>query len=168
VRLNDPVLIIEHADLYDQVGRVPVNNMDYYVAYGAAKIVRPGTDVTVLTYSVGVHDCVAAAAELQKMNINAEVVDLRTLDYTGMDFDKIGESIRKTHRILIVEQTPRSMGIAARLSDEIQERFFDYLDNPVEKIAAADVPPPVSKALETAMIPSVATIRERIELLATY
>lgn len=167
VRLNDPVLIIENADLYDQVGRVPLNNMDYYLAYGSAKIVRPGTDVTVLTYSTGVHDCVAAAAELQMMDIDAEVVDLRTLDYTGMDFNMIGESIRKTHRILIVEQTPRSMGIAARLSDEIQERFFDYLDHPIEKIAAADVPPPVSKALETAMIPSVETIRERIELIAT-
>ena len=162
------MLIIEHADLYDQVGRVPLNNMDYYVAYGSAKIVRPGTDVTVLTYSTGVHDCVAAAAELQIANIEAEVVDLRTLDYTGMDFDMIGESVRKTHRILIVEQAPRSMGIAARLSDEIQERFFDYLDNPIEKIAAADVPPPVSRALETAMIPSVEIIRKRIKLVATH
>jgi len=100
--------------------------------------------------------------ELEQSGIDAEIIDLRTLDYTGMDYATIGESIRKTGRVIIVEQVPRSMGLAARLSDEIQERFYDDLDGPVEKITAPDVPPPVSRALERAMIPNVRLIKERI------
>jgi 2-oxoisovalerate dehydrogenase E1 component len=162
VRLDDPVLIIEHADLYEQKGAVPVQGLDYYVAYGKARVVRPGEDVTVLTYLTGVSDALAAAGELEQAGIDAEIIDLRTLDYTGMDYATIGESIRKTGRVIIVEQIPRSMGLSARLSDEIQERFYDDLDGPVEKIAAPDVPPPVSRALERAMIPDVRLIKERI------
>ena len=79
-----------------------------------------------------------------------------------MDYATIGESIRKTGRVIIVEQVPRSMGLAARLSDEIQERFYDDLDGPVERITAPDVPPPVSRALERAMIPDFRLIKERI------
>jgi 2-oxoisovalerate dehydrogenase E1 component len=156
------VLIMEHADLYEQKGEVPVQGLDYYVAYGKARVVRPGEDVTVLTYLSGVSDALAAAGELEQAGIDAEIIDLRTLDYTGMDYAAIGESIRKTGRVIIVEQIPRSMGLSARLSDEIQERFYDDLDGPVEKIAAPDVPPPVSRALERAMIPDVRLIKERI------
>ena len=142
VRFNDPVLMIEHADLYEKKGRVPVGSMDYFVAYGKAKVVRSGSDVTVLTYLTGVNEAVTAADSLAAEGLDVEVVDLRTLDYTGLDFDTIGESMKKTGRVLIFEQVPRSMGIASRISDEIQERFFDYLDAPIEKIAAPDVPPP--------------------------
>lgn len=162
VRLDDPVLMMEHADLYEQKGEVPVHGLDYYVAYGKARVARPGKDVTVLTYLTGVSDALAAADELEQSGIDAEIIDLRTLDYTGMDYDTIGESIRKTGRVIIVEQVPRSMGLAARLSDEIQERFYDDLDGPVERITAPDVPPPVSRALERAMVPDVRLIKERI------
>jgi 2-oxoisovalerate dehydrogenase E1 component len=168
VRLNDPVLIIEHADLYDQIGQVPTDNLDYLVGYGKAKVVRTGKDLTVLTYLTGVSDCLGVANQLAGQGIDAEVIDLRTLDYTGMDYETIGASVRKTGRVLIVEQTPRSMGLGGRLSDEIQERFYDYLDGPVEKVAAADVPPPVSRALEKAMIPSVDLMRERMAHLAAW
>jgi len=159
MRLNDPVLIIEHGKLYDESGEVPTDTMDYYIQYGKANVVREGTDVTVLTYLTGVRDCLEAAEELARDGISAEVIDLRTLDYTGMDYAMIGESLKKTGSVLIVEQTPRSMGLAGRISDEIQERFFDYLDCPVGKVAAPDIPPPVSKALEEIMIPSVEKIK---------
>jgi 2-oxoisovalerate dehydrogenase E1 component len=162
IRLNDPVLILEHADLYEQKGEVPVQGLDYYVAYGKARVARPGEDVTVLTYLAGVSEALAAAAELDREGIDAEIIDLRTLDYTGMDYATIGESIRKTGRVIIVEQIPRSMGLTARLSDEIQERFYDELDGPVEKITAPDVPPPVSLALERAMIPDLRLIKDKI------
>jgi 2-oxoisovalerate dehydrogenase E1 component len=164
MRFQDPVLIVEHGMLYAVEGQVPVDgdgefNMDYYVPYGKARVVRPGSDVTVLTYLTGVAKCLQAAEALAAEGIDAEVIDLRTLDYTGMDYAAIGESVKKTGSVLIVEQGPRSLTLGGRISDEIQERFFDYLDCPVGKVAALDVPLPVSKALETAVIPSLAVIQ---------
>jgi 2-oxoisovalerate dehydrogenase E1 component len=162
VRFNDPVLMIEHMNLYKQEEQIPTDSLDYYIPYGNAKVVRDGTDLTVLTYLTGVPDCLAAA----KLNndFSIEVIDLRTLDYSGIDYSAIGNSVRKTGRVLIVEQVPRSQGIGARLSDEIQERFFSYLRSPVAKLsAAADVPPPVSKALESFMIPSVERIHKAMQ-----
>jgi 2-oxoisovalerate dehydrogenase E1 component len=162
---NDPVLIIEHADLYEKKGRVPHDRFDYFVAYGKAKVVRPGEDVTCLTYLTGVHDAAAAAEELAAEGLDVEVIDLRTLDYSGLDFETIGQSIEKTGLVLIIEQVPRSMGLASRISDEIQERFYDFLDAPVEKITAPDVPPPVSRALEKAMLPDRELIKRRLRML---
>ena len=91
-----------------------------------------------------------------------EVVDLRTLDYSGMDYETIGQSVEKTGLVLILEQVPRSLGLASRISDDIQERYYDFLDAPVEKITAADVPPPVSRALETVMLPDLELIKQRL------
>jgi 2-oxoisovalerate dehydrogenase E1 component len=162
VRLNDPVLVLEHMNLYRKEEQIAADSLDYYIPYGKAKVLRPGKDLTVLTYLTGVQDCVAAADQMRQASI--EVIDLRTLDYTGIDYDTIGESVRKTGRVLVVEQIPRSQGIGARLSDEIQERFFSDLRAPVAKLsAAADVPPPVSKALESYMIPSVQRIGEAMQ-----
>ena len=164
MRFQDPVLIVEHGMLYAEEGPVPVGkdgefNMDYTVAYGKARVVRPGSDVTVLTYLTGVNKCLQAAEALAAEGIEAEVIDLRTLDYTGMDYATIGESVVKTGSVLIVEQGPRSLTLGGRISDEIQERFFDYLDCPVAKVAALDVPLPVSKVLEATVIPSVEQIQ---------
>ena len=162
MRFNDPVLIIEHGDLYGEQCQVPHETLDYFVPYGKANVVRPGNDVTCLTYLTGVNDAVAAAEALAPEGLDVEVVDLRTLDYSGMDFDTIGQSVEKTGMVLILEQVPRSMGLASRISDEIQERFYDYLDAPVEKITAPDVPPPVSRALETVMLPDLEMIKQRV------
>lgn len=148
--------------MYEKKGRVPVDTMDYFVAYGKAKVVRSGSDITVLTYLTGVHDAVTAADLVAAEGLDVEVVDLRTLDYTGLDFDTIGKSVKKTGRAIIFEQVPRSMGIASRISDEIQERYFDYLDAPIEKISAPDVLPPVSRALETMMLPNLDYLKERL------
>ena len=107
----------------------------------------------------------AAAEELAAEDLDVEVIDLRTLDYTGLDLETIGQSVEKTGLVIILEQVPRSMGLASRISDEIQERFYDYLDAPVEKIAAPDVPPPVSRALETAMLPNLELIKQRLRMV---
>ena len=161
MRFQDPVLIIEHGQLYGVPGQVPAGRMDYFVAYGKARTVRPGTDVTVVTYMTGVRDCLLAAKQLEtEEGLNAEVIDLRTLDYTGMDYRAIGESLKRTGSLLIVEQAPRSMTLAGRISFEIQSRFFDYLDGPVAAVAGLDVPPPVSRKLEEAVLPSVVSIRQ--------
>jgi 2-oxoisovalerate dehydrogenase E1 component len=167
LRFNDPVLMIEHADLYGQIDRVPVDSLDYCVAYGKAKVVRPGNDVTVLTYLTGVKDAAAAADELASEGLDAEIIDLRTLDYSGLDFDTIGQSVEKTGLVIILEQVPRSMGVASRIIDEIQARFYDFLDAPIEKITAPDVPPPVSRALEAAMLPDLQYIKKRIRAVGS-
>jgi 2-oxoisovalerate dehydrogenase E1 component len=162
MRLNDPVLIVEHGKLYAQKDQVPAGTMDYYVRYGKARVVRPGSDVTVLTYLTGVRPCLQAAEELAAEGVQAEVIDLRTLDYTGTDLSTIGESVKKTGSVLIVEQAPRSMTLGGRISDEIQERFFDYLDCPIGKVTALDVPPPVSRKLEEAVLPSLEQIKAQM------
>jgi 2-oxoisovalerate dehydrogenase E1 component len=168
MRFDDPVLVIEHGMLYGEEGQVPAESMDYYVPYGKAKVVRPGTDVTVLTYLTGVSQCLQAADALAAEGISAEVIDLRTLDYTGMDYQTIGTSVKKTGSVLIVEQAPRSLTLGGRISDEIQGRFFDYLDCPVGHVTALDVPPPVSRRLEEAVLPSVGQIVEQMRRGGTH
>ena len=158
MQFRDPVLIVEHGMLYSEEGRVPAGRLDYYVPYGQAKVVRPGRDVTVLTYLTGVGKCLEAAAVLAEEGLSAEVIDLRTLDYTGMDWATIGASVRKTGSVLIVEQAPRSMTLGARIADEIQARTFDYLDCPIGHVTGLDIPPPVSRVLEEAALPSLEQI----------
>jgi 2-oxoisovalerate dehydrogenase E1 component len=133
--------------------------MDYYVPYGQAKVLREGTDVTVLTYLTNVAKCLQAAEELAAEGLSAEIIDLRTLDYQGMDWATIGASLRKTGALLTVDLAPRSLSISGRIADEVQARFFDYLDCPVGHVTAPDCPPAVSKALEEAIIPSPAQIK---------
>jgi 2-oxoisovalerate dehydrogenase E1 component len=166
MQIEDPVVIIEHADLYATDGLIPENDLDYFVAYGKAKIVRPGDDLTILTYSITVSESLKAAEALDAKGISVEVIDLRTLDYQGMDYETIGNSIRKTGRVLIVEQNPRSLGISARLADEIQERHFADLSIPIERLTSADVPPPVSKALESLMLVKSEEISAKAEAVA--
>ena len=162
MRYNDPVLMIEHGLLYAEKDQVPADTMDYYVQYGKAKVLRPGKDVTVLTYLMGVNACLKAAQELEAEGISAEVIDLRTLDYNGMDYATIGESVSKTGSVLIVEQAPRSLSLSGRIADEIQERFFDYLDCPIGKLTGADVPNPVSRKLEEAVLPSAERVKAKM------
>jgi len=165
MRFEDPVLMLEHGMLYGETDQVPAempdgsHPMDYHVAYGKARVVREGSDVTVLTYLTGVGKCLQAAQELEAEGISAEVIDLRTLDYTGMDYEAIERSVRKTGSVLIVEQGPRSLTLGARIADEIQARCFAELDCPIGHVTAPDVPSMVSRVLEEAYIPSVERIK---------
>jgi 2-oxoisovalerate dehydrogenase E1 component len=168
MRFDDPVLIVEHGKLYAEKGRVPADTLDYCVPYGKAKVVRPGTRVTVLTYLTGVRQSLQAAEALAEEGIEAEVIDLRTLDYTGMDWQTIGDSVRKTGSVLVVEQAPRSLTLGGRIADEIQMRFFDYLDCPVGHVSGVDVPLPVSKKLEEAALPSLEQVQAQIRRGAAH
>ncbi|HHX43515.1 MAG TPA: MFS transporter [Chloroflexi bacterium] len=174
MRFEDPVLMLEHGMLYDSPGEVPAEGidgghpLDYYVPYGKARVVREGTDVTVLTYLTGVAKCLQAAEALAAEGIRAEVIDLRTLDYIGMDYEAIGRSLIKTGSLLIVEEGPRSLTLGARIADEVQERFFDYLDCPVGHVTAPDVPSMVSRVLEQAFIPSVEQIQQQMAVGARH
>jgi 2-oxoisovalerate dehydrogenase E1 component len=158
MRFDDPVLILEHGLLYAEEDQVPAEDMDYYVAYGKAKTLQEGDALTVLTYSYGVTLCRQALEQAAAQGASVELIDLRTLDYTGMDYEAIGRSIQKTGAVLVVNQAARSLSIGARIAEEVQRRFFDYLDAPVAQVTALDVPLPVSKKLEEAVLPSVEQI----------
>lgn len=147
--LNDPVLVIEHVDLYGEADRIPEGELDYIIPPGSAAIRRAGADVTVLTYLSMVGHTLEAVEHTQ---IDAEVVDLRWLDRASLDWDTIGESIRKTNNVLIVEQGSRGPSYGAWLADEIQRRYFDWLDQPVQRVTGGEASPSISKVLERAAI----------------
>ena len=146
---DDPVLMIEHVDLYITKGEIPVGDLDYQIPYGTANIVRPGTEMTVLTYMSMVNHSQEA---LERTGIDAELVDLRFLDRASLDWDTVGESIRKTNNVLIVEQGTQGTSYGGWLADEIQRRFFDYLDQPVERVTGSVASPSISKVLERVAI----------------
>ncbi|NQU59139.1 MAG: MFS transporter [Rhodospirillales bacterium] len=144
---EDPVLVIEHVGVYGSSGPGPLDDFDYFIPLGKAKVVRPGTSFTVLSYLAMTPAAVEAA---DQMGVDAEVIDLRSLDRAGIDWETIGQSIRKTNSVVVVEEGPLTASYGAMLTDEIQRRFFDYLDQPVKRIHGGEASPSVSKVLERA------------------
>ena len=166
IAYEDPVLVVEHGMLYATKGEVPADDLDYRIAYGAARVAREGRDVTVLTHQMGLAPCLQAAEDLATEGIEAEVIDLRTVDYQGMDYATIVASVRKTGAALTVEQAERSLSLGARLADEIALRCFDYLDAPVTHVSSPDAPLVVSRPIEAAMLPSLEGIRDAMRRAA--
>lgn len=147
--LNDPVIMIEHMDLYALDGKIPANDLDYQIEFGKAAVKRAGNDVTVLAYLSMVHH---SAEAIEQTGIDAELIDLRWLDKASFDWDTVGASIRKTNSVLIVEQGAQGTSYGTWLADEIQRRFFDYLDQPVQRVTGGEAAPSISKVLERAAI----------------
>ena len=143
---EDPVLVIEHVDLYQTEGLVP-DDLDYVIPLGRAKVVREGRALTVLTYSAMVH---RAQEAVNALGVDAEIIDLRTLDHASFDWDTVGASVRKTHNVLIVEQGSEGTSYGGRLADKIQSSYFDWLDQPVERVHGREAAPTISKVLERA------------------
>ncbi len=156
-RSLDPVLVIEHQALYPTEGDVP-DDRNYLIPFGKARIARKGDDVTIVSYSRMTIRSLEAAELLAREGIEAEVVDLRTVDYEGIDYGTMGESLRKTGKLLIVEEGTFMGGLGAQIADEVQRRFFDYLDGEIGRCAGVNVPMPVSKPLEDAAVPSAEEI----------
>jgi 2-oxoisovalerate dehydrogenase E1 component len=157
LKCNDPVLVIEHVDLYASKGPGPLEDFDYYIRLGKANVARPGNAFTVLTYLAMAPLAVRVADEL---GIDAEVIDLRSLDHAGLDWETIGASIRKTRNVLVLEQGSWTASYGAMLSDEVQRRFFQHLDQPVWRVHGGEASPNVSKALEHAAIVNVENVGE--------
>lgn len=147
LRCHDPVLVIEHVDLYQTMGTIPAEDLDYVIPLGAARIVRPGRDLTVLTYSAMVARSMEA---VELLGVDAEVIDLRTLDRASLDWETIGDSIRRTNNVLIVEQGSLGTSYGTMLADEIQRRYLDWLDQPVQRVHGREASPTISKVLERA------------------
>ncbi|MGV0853505.1 alpha-ketoacid dehydrogenase subunit alpha/beta [Mycolicibacterium phlei] len=146
--LDDPVLVIEHVDLYGQRQSVPVDR-DYHIPPGQAALRRQGDEVTVISYLSMVHRCAEA---IEQVGIAADLIDLRWLDRASIDWATIGASIQKTNTVLIVEQGARGTSYGGWLSDEIQRRYFDWLDQPVQRVTGSEASPVISRVLERASI----------------
>jgi 2-oxoisovalerate dehydrogenase E1 component len=147
--LQDPVLVIEHVDLYGQPEEIPAGDLDYQLPFGKAGIRRVGNDVTVISYLSMVRHALEA---VEQTGIDAEVIDLRWLDRASLDWETLGESIRKTNSVLIVEQGAQGTSYGGWLADELQRRFFDYLDQPIERVTGGEASPSISRVLERAAI----------------
>lgn len=151
-RDENPVIFIEHTALYGLKGEVP-DGPDELVEFGVARIAREGTDVTIVGYSGSVHQAMRAAQMLEDQeNISAEVIDLRTL--RPLDIDSIVESVKKTNRIVIVEDDWKFGGFGGEIASQVMERAFDWLDAPVGRVCGRDVPMPYNRNLEFAALPS--------------
>jgi 2-oxoisovalerate dehydrogenase E1 component len=149
LRCLDPVVVLEHVDLYGTTGDGPVDDFDFCIPVGKAAVRREGNDVTVLTYLAMTMYVLEA---VDTLSASAEVIDLRWLDRASIDWDTIGTSIRKTNRVIIAEQGPLGTSYGSWLADEIQRRFFDWLDHPIERVTSGEASPSISKVLERAAI----------------
>ena len=157
IRDPNPVIFLENEILYGQSGPVPKLD-DFIVPIGKAKVVRPGDNVTIVAWSIGMSYALKAAEELAKKHIHAEVIDLRTL--RPMDTDTVLESVKKTGRCVVVEEGWQQSGVGAEVAARIMEKAFDYLDAPVARVSGKDVPMPYAANLEKLALPSVAEVIE--------
>jgi pyruvate dehydrogenase E1 component beta subunit len=151
IRDDDPVVFIENLALYNTRGEVPEE--EHLVAIGKATVQRPGRDLSIFAHSRMTLVALEAARRLAEENIDAEVVDLRSL--RPLDRDTITASVRKTNRALVIDEGWLSYGTSAEIAATISEQAFDYLDAPVRRIGGAEVPTPYAKVLERATVPSV-------------
>ncbi len=155
IRDRNPVIFLENEILYGQSGPVPKLD-DYVLPIGKAKVVRPGNNVTIVAWSIGMSYALKAAEELAKKHIQAEVIDLRTL--RPMDTDTVVASVQKTGRCVVVEEGWQQSGVGAEVAARIMDKAFDYLDAPVARVSGKDVPMPYAANLEKLALPSVAEV----------
>ena len=154
VRDDNPVLFVESKVLYAQKGRIPDDEL--LVPFGEARVVRTGEDVSIITYSRMVGEALVAAAELDKEGVSAEVIDLRSLN--PLDIETVAESARNTGRVILVEEGTRTCGVCAEIGFQLFENVYDYLDAPIQRLTAPDVPIPCGAELEAAVLPNAADI----------
>jgi pyruvate dehydrogenase E1 component beta subunit len=161
IRDDDPVIFIEQERMYGHKGEVS-DDPDFTIPLGVADIKREGTDATIVARSLMVPVALKAAEVLQQQGVSCEVIDPRTI--RPLDIETIIQSVKKTNRVVVAEESHPFCGVAAEISTEITERAFDYLDAPVKRVSGADVPMPYAKNLEDLAVPSVdqivAAVRE--------
>ena len=152
IRDNDPVCVMENTILYNLKDEVP-EDKDFLIPLGKAKIVLEGTDLSIISHGRSVHTALQVAETLsEKHNISAEVLDLRSI--RPLDVDSVINTVKKTNRVLLVEENKPFCGVGAQISYLIQDQAFDYLDAPIKRISSIDAPQAYSKALENIQIPN--------------
>jgi pyruvate dehydrogenase E1 component beta subunit len=151
IRDNDPVIFMESEVMYGDKAEVPTE--EYLIPIGQADIKRAGTDVTLVSFGKVMKVALAAATELEKENISAEVIDLRTV--RPIDYATVIESVKKTNRLVIVEEAWPLASISSEISFHVQRHAFDYLDAPIHRITNMDVPLPYAPTLIQAILPNV-------------
>ncbi len=164
IRDENPVLFFEHVLLYNLKENLPEG--EYIVPLDKAEVIRQGKDVTILTYSRMRHHCLQALKQMEKEGIDPEIIDLISLK--PFDMATISESIRKTHRVIIVEECMKTGGIAAELVALINDQLFDELDAPVIRLSSQDIPTPYNGALERLTIvqpPQIVEAAKKLMLL---
>jgi pyruvate dehydrogenase E1 component beta subunit len=164
IRDDNPVLFFEHVLLYNLKEDLPEE--EYLVPLDKAEIVRKGEDVTILTYSRMRHHCTQALKSLEKQGYDPEIIDLISLK--PFDMETIGESVRKTHRVIIVEECMKTGGIGAELVALINEQLFDELDAPVLRLSSQDIPTPYNGALERLTIVQPEQIVEAVQKMMSF
>ena len=165
IRSDNPILFCEHKQLYQTKGEVPEG--DYTIPIGVADVKRQGKDVTVIAVGLMVRRALEAAEILAKEGISVEVIDPRTL--VPFDKETTFNSIRKTHHVVIAEESNKTAGIGAELAAMIQEEMYDELDGPISRVAALDIPMPYNITLEKHVIPDAAKIAQAVrDQLARY
>ena len=165
IRDNDPVLFFEHKALYRKI-KEDLPAEEYTVPIGKAKVVRPGRDLSIVTYGAMVWTALEAAETLAAEGCSAEVVDLRTL--MPLDRETICASVRKTSKALLLHEDTRTGGMAGELAATIAENVFEYLDGPIVRVTAPDTPVPYSPPLEEAFLPNAEKVVEKARWLYRY
>ncbi len=154
IRDDDPVLVMESEKMYSDLGTVP--EAEYLIPIGKADIKRAGTDITLVAFNKMVHVSLEAAAELAKEGISAEVIDLRTI--RPMDIATLVQSVKKTNRMVVVEEAWPFASVSSEIAYNVQRRAFDYLDAPVVRVNGADVPIPYAGNLVDGFMPNAAKV----------
>lgn len=160
IRCDDPVIFLEHENLLGDRGEVP-DDPDFLVPIGQADVKRPGSDVTIITYSRSLSISLKAAEKLAEEGVDAEVIDLRTI--RPLDLDTLLASVHKTHRAVIVEEDWPYNGVGAGIADRIYQKAFDELDAPIRRVAALDTPIPYNRNLEALVLPSVERVVAQVK-----
>jgi pyruvate dehydrogenase E1 component beta subunit len=158
IRDNDPVIFMESELMYSDKGQVPEE--EYLIPIGKAYVVREGTDVTIVSFGKMMKVAFGAAQELEKEGVSAEVIDLCTV--RPIDYATVVESVKKTNRLVIVEEAWPLAAISAELAYHVQRHAFDYLDAPVRRINSMDVPLPYAPTLIEAILPNVKRTLEAV------
>jgi 2-oxoisovalerate dehydrogenase E1 component len=167
IRSDDPVLFLEHKHLYRQpYNRSEYPGADFTIPFGKARVVREGTDVSIITYGAVVHRAEVAAAELARSGVSAEVIDLRTL--SPYDWEAIAASVQKTNRVIVAYEDTRSWGYGAEIAARIADELFYDLDAPVRRVAATDTFCAYQPRLEDAILPQTEDIVRAVRDLAAF
>jgi pyruvate/2-oxoglutarate/acetoin dehydrogenase E1 component len=159
IRDDDPVMFFEHKICYPT--KSPIPDEEYAIPFGEADLKREGDDVTVFATFWMVHQALKAAEQLSKRGIEAEIVDPRTL--VPLDKETLVESVKKTGRLLIVEEDCKTCGVGAEIAAIVAEEAFDYLESPIKRIAESDTPIPFSPVLENYVMPDDEAIMKGVE-----